>query len=138
VGFCRAVDDAALNAGLIGRGFGFTGHAEAHEVCGRSAEGEAAAESVTSYCRGKPAYDGALDRIGRGAGAPGRGVLMEHGGGKLAECGDGLAGAEDVSEEARAGGKISGRRSKAAPLIPSSGMSLEKSFSMAGPIMFSG
>ena len=29
---------------------------------------------------------------------------MEHGGGKLAECGDGLAGAEDVSEEARAGG----------------------------------
>ena len=29
---------------------------------------------------------------------------MQHGRGELAECGDGLAGAEDVSEEARGGG----------------------------------
>ena len=86
--------------------------------------------------------DCAFNGVGGGAGAPGGCVLMEDGGGELAEGGDGLAGAEDVSEEAGEAGrefsKISGRRSKAAPPIASRGMSAEKTFSTAAPVMFSG
>ena len=65
------------------------------------AEREASAEAAAANGVGKPADDGALDDVCRGPGAPRGGVLMEHGRRKLAERPDGLAGAEDVSEEAR-------------------------------------
>jgi hypothetical protein len=32
VGFSGAVDESALHAGVVGWGFGFAGHAEAHQV----------------------------------------------------------------------------------------------------------
>ena len=62
---------------------------------------EAAAEALAADCGGEPADDRAFDGVGGWTGSPCGCVLMQHGGGELAECTDGFAGSEDITEETR-------------------------------------
>ena len=56
--FVRCVDDSAARvfyAVFVRWCFGFTGHREAHEICGRSTASERSREATAPYRFGKPA-----------------------------------------------------------------------------------
>ena len=101
VGFGGTVDDAAADAGLVGGRLRFARHAQAHEVCGGTAQGEAAAESLAADRVRQPADDRALDCDPGRSRPPRCGVLVQHGGGEFAQRCDWLARSENIAEKAR-------------------------------------